>query len=83
MIYKLKINGKKPVFTFKKNNEPIAIEHVSDDVLNVVEKKLRREIKNIDQNIEIDITKEPFGYSDFVAKPQPKKIIESTDSNQE
>ena len=72
MSNKVKLNSLNPTFTFTKNNESIEIEALPLGTLDKVQKVLYEDIKNVPQEINVEIGgKYGFVYSDYIKKPKP------------
>lgn len=78
MSNKVKLNSLQPIFTFTKNKKPIAIEDLPLGTLDKVQKVLYEDIKNVPQEINVEIGgKYGFVYSDYIKKPNRTQTIET------
>ena len=72
MADKVRLNSLEPTFTFTRDGELIAIEALPNDTLDKVESVLYEDIKNVPQEITVEIGgKNGFVYSDYIKKPKP------------
>ena len=81
MSNKVKLNSLSPTFTFTKNKKPIVIEDLPLGTLDEVQKVLYEDIKNVPQEINVEIGgKYGFVYSDYIkqTKPIPQAPVEDT-----
>lgn len=86
MSNKVKLNSLQPIFTFTKNNESIEIEALPLGTLDEVQKVLYEDIKNVPQEINVEIAgKYGFIYSNYIKKSKPilKTPAEDTEEKSE
>lgn len=76
--FQLKLNNQKPIFHFTKNGEPVNVLTLDDKTLKTIEAKLTSDIKNIEQDINVDLSNDKIDFGNYQKQPV-RKVIPTTE----
>lgn len=77
--FQLKLNNQKPIFHFTKNGEPVNVLTLDDKTLKTVEAELTSDIKNIEQDINVDLSNDKIAFGNYQKQPAPKVTLATED----